>query len=226
MDIRLIRFFAAAGIFAFMCAGSLAHAEGPLYDGAEEGQSQFPQGPGFGAQDGQSWERGTGQGGRRQYPGQGGDHHQGQRMIMEKKGGSMHGILNHLGLSDEQRAALHEKREAQIRSSQETRKKLQEKRRELKDALDNLDVDEANIDALITEITTLSSENLKSRVQSILDIKEILTPEQYNELKSRMKEGKAGFKQSRGKGRGFDGGGQRHKQNRRQGQEGYAPPQE
>ena len=66
---------------------------------------------------------------------------------------------------------------------------MRAKRLELKQELEKPAVDTNKINTLIADIKTLMGEQLDFRVNNILAMKQILTPEQFKKLQD-MKEGK------------------------------------
>ena len=80
---------------------------------------------------------------------------------------------------------------------------LKEKRKALYQELEKYDGDQAKIASLAAEVKALLAKKVDSRVESILAMKQILTPEQFEKLQTDVKK-KAGQRHGKrhGKGRG------------------------
>lgn len=108
------------------------------------------------------------------------------------------GIQTELGLSVEQQQKLKKHRESKWLKQKAFREKMRAKRQALSAELQKPDFDRERINALHNDIKKLMSEQADERLEGIIYVREILTPEQYAEF---MKK-KDGFKRSRWKREG------------------------
>ena len=98
-------------------------------------------------------------------------------------------FMKKLNLSPEQESQITKQQDMNKEKGNELRDKMRAKRLELKQELEKPTVDTNKINAIIVDIKTLMGEQLDFRVNNILAMKQILTPEQFKKLQD-MKEGK------------------------------------
>jgi len=103
-----------------------------------------------------------------------------------EKGGKFEKFCEELGLTKEQEAQLKTQREEFKNKNNALRKKMRVKRRKLRDELEKPDVDRARVDTIIEELNDLNREKIKNRVNKILSMKNVLTPEQFKNLQDKM----------------------------------------
>jgi len=99
-------------------------------------------------------------------------------------------IIQELDLSPEQQELINKQRAGHREKRRQTFQTLRTKRLELKQELEKQDVDKKKIDSLVSEIKPLLGKLLDLRVESILAMKEILTPEQFEKLQRDIKKGR------------------------------------
>ena len=103
-------------------------------------------------------------------------------------------IAQKLGLSAEQVKQLKEQRFQEQYNRMETRNKIQLKELELRHELERDVINREAIDKIVAELKELQGTLIEQRVESIIKLKEILTPEQFEKLESlgkqRMRRGK------------------------------------
>ncbi len=112
-------------------------------------------------------------------------------------------ITKELNLTKEQKTLLKQARHELKKKKMEAQHQLRIKRMDLRYELDQDKIDVAKIDTIISEINTLQGTLLRLRVENILKMKEVLTPEQYealNSLDRRTSRRGRGRKQGRGRG--------------------------
>jgi len=97
-------------------------------------------------------------------------------------------ILGELNLTQEQITAIDERRRLHVVQKDENSRKQGEMKESLRRALDAAETDRAEIDSLIQQMGELQTERIKIRTETILAVKEVLSPEQYAELQQRKKE--------------------------------------
>ncbi len=110
-------------------------------------------------------------------------------------------VVQELKLTPEQQDLIKKQRAKQKEKRRQTFQTLRTKRLELRQELEKQDIDKKKIDSLVAEIKPLMGELLDLKVESILAMKEILTPEQFEKLQGGIRKG-AG----KGPGRRFKGG--------------------
>lgn len=99
-------------------------------------------------------------------------------------------IYKKLGLSEEQQQKLREHRQKRRESNQALREQVKAKREELKQELQKTDFDANKVRHIHNEIKTLRSQKEDSRIEGIIEVRSILTPQQYQkfmELKEEFK---------------------------------------
>jgi Spy/CpxP family protein refolding chaperone len=102
-------------------------------------------------------------------------------------------MIEKLGLSHEQVAQLKEHKQAKMESREKLYSALSEQKKALKDELEKPASDNARIKQIADSIKQIQSEMVDERIKGILEIKAILTPEQYNEFKSKIGKHKKRF---------------------------------
>ena len=103
-------------------------------------------------------------------------------------------FIKELGLTPEQEEQIKALRSGQKEKRGELWVKIQAKRLELKEELEKPTTDRARIDSIVTELKALMAEKLDQRVEGILSMKKILTPEQYEKFKEEIEVFKDGMK--------------------------------
>jgi len=94
-------------------------------------------------------------------------------------------IMKTLNLAPEQKAQIEKQRSASRQAWSELRDKLRTKRLELKQELEKPNIDRNRINTIIAEIKNLTGEQLELRVNNILAMKQVLTPEQFKKIQER-----------------------------------------
>ena len=121
---------------------------------------------------------------------------------MRHKEGKMEKLSQELQLTPEQQEQITEQRTAQNKQTRQLRNKLQAKRRALRGELEKQEIDRSKIYALVAEIKTLLGNQVEQRVEGVLSMKQILTPEQVEKLQQKRREGKGNKKSQRNTPRG------------------------
>ena len=106
----------------------------------------------------------------------------------EGKGEKFEKLTKELGLTPEQKTQLDAQREAFKAKNEGAWKKLKAKKEELRNELEKPSVDRGKINATIEDIKSLTGEKLNNRVDKILAMKSVLTPEQFAKLQNKMRE--------------------------------------
>ncbi|MBI3813411.1 MAG: Spy/CpxP family protein refolding chaperone [Nitrospinae bacterium] len=99
--------------------------------------------------------------------------------IMEKR---MEKIQEQLGLSEEQKAKIKEHRKKHFAEVKELQEQIHAKMEELHKELQKADFDEGKVRAIHSEIKTLKMKGEDNRIEDILDMRKILTPEQHKKF--------------------------------------------
>jgi Spy/CpxP family protein refolding chaperone len=115
-----------------------------------------------------------------------GDHYQSRQKWNSEKQEKFDKMIEKLGLSDEQVAQLKTHKQAKIESRKKLYSELSKQKQELKDELEKPVSDNARIKQIADSIKQIQSEMIDERIKGILEIKAILTPEQYSEFKANI----------------------------------------
>lgn len=110
---------------------------------------------------------------------------------MEERIQRMHAEL---GLSPEQERKLKEHRESKMENRRAFREKVRDKRRQLRDELQKPEIDRQRVKSLHNEIKELMNQSADERLNDIMYVREVLTPEQYRAFMEKKEE----FKKRRG----------------------------
>jgi len=116
------------------------------------------------------------------------DKGEGERCARGERGEKFEKLKEELGITPEQATELKEQRKEFSGKRKELRKKLREKKQGLKAELEKESINRAAVDNTIEDIKNLTGEQYKNRVDKIISMKSILTPEQFKKLQSKMRE--------------------------------------
>lgn len=111
-----------------------------------------------------------------------------------KKDGMSHGegrfdkMKSELGLSDEQAQKLKAHKEAQMAQGKALWDEMKTKREALRAELEKEKVDESRVKALNGELKALQNKMADQRIAAVLEVRKILTPEQFKKFHERMEE--------------------------------------
>ncbi|KPK97532.1 MAG: hypothetical protein AMJ95_08680 [Omnitrophica WOR_2 bacterium SM23_72] len=95
-------------------------------------------------------------------------------------------IIQELNLSPEQQSRLEENRKAQRQEMKRLHDAVKEKNTKLREALKNPGVTREGVQPLTNELKSLQAQLIDSRINGILAVKEILTPEQFSRFNEMM----------------------------------------
>ena len=96
-------------------------------------------------------------------------------------------IVNELNLNPGQQDQIAKQKSSQKDESQKIKAQLKEKREELRSELDKESSDKVRIDAIISDMKELIAQRIQQRVESILTLKKVLSPEQFKALNEKTK---------------------------------------
>ena len=99
-------------------------------------------------------------------------------------------MFEKLGLTEEQKQALKAHKEGHHNEMKALRGQIKEKRKVFRQALENPDMDDKAITAANNEIKALRNNLADNRLDGVLKVRKILTPEQFkkfNEMKKKRK---------------------------------------
>jgi len=96
-------------------------------------------------------------------------------------------FLDSLNLTDEQKEKLKEQNAVYKDKNKELKKQIRAKRKELRDELNKGTIDKKKIYPIVSQISSLSAQQLRQMVDRIISTKEILTPEQFKEFQEKVK---------------------------------------
>ncbi len=111
-----------------------------------------------------------------------------QKESLEHREKMMDKLTKELNLTPEQQQQIKKQRNQQKEKSKALRGELREKRFELKEELEKQDINKGKIYLLVAEIEGLMGDQLEQRVEGVLAMREILTPEQLEKFNEKMKE--------------------------------------
>jgi len=103
-----------------------------------------------------------------------------------------------LKLTAEQKAALEKQREETGPKMKAIREKQQVSREQLRDELAKATPDKAKLAAIVEDLKNLTGEQMQMKIDKVLAMKKVLTPEQSAKMKGIMEEKKKEFKGKRG----------------------------
>ena len=103
-------------------------------------------------------------------------------------------LAKELNLSEEQRQELKTQREQQQAVVKPLHKEFRNQMENLKTELEKPETNRIRVKAITTKIKTLGGELLDQRVEGILAMKQVLTPEQFKKLSEKREAKKKKFK--------------------------------
>ena len=96
-------------------------------------------------------------------------------------------LAKELNLTEEQQAQLKQQRSEQEEIVKELRDKFRQEIKNLREELEKPDTDQERLEKIATKIKILGSDLLDQRIEGILAIKEILTPQQFEQLSEKRR---------------------------------------
>lgn len=111
---------------------------------------------------------------------------EGEGNIEERHERFMEKITEELGLSDEQQAQLKVMRKQSWEAHKTLKGQIRATHDAIKDELDCPESDRAVLDILADELTLLRRQMIDQRIDKVLDMKQVLTPEQYSVLSEKI----------------------------------------
>jgi Spy/CpxP family protein refolding chaperone len=103
-----------------------------------------------------------------------------------------HAFFKDLNLTDEQRSRLDEKKKTDKEKMKAAFDAIRAKRELLREECQKADMDVAKAKQINEELKTLEAQMLDQRLQSIVEVRQILTPEQLKKFNEKMAERKTG----------------------------------
>lgn len=107
-----------------------------------------------------------------------------------------------LDLTPEQEEQIKEHRKKHREERKTARKLIRKKRKALKEELNKPDSDLNKVDEIALQIKDLMGQQIDRRIESILTMKEILTPGQFKKMSETIEEKRKRMHEKRKKGRG------------------------
>ena len=108
-------------------------------------------------------------------------------------------MFKELGITEEQRQALKAHKESHRGAMNALREQIKEKHKAFRQSLEDPNVDESTISAVNNEIKTLTNSLSDNRLNGVLEVRKILTPEQFQKFnKMHKKKRNGGHKGSHG----------------------------
>lgn len=102
-----------------------------------------------------------------------------------------------LGLSQAQKEALQKQRAKFSARRKEGREKILAAHESLRQELEKPVIDRASVDRLVAELQNLIGQQIRSRVDGVIEAKKILTPEQFKKLQEKMRLKQESFRYKR-----------------------------
>ena len=112
-------------------------------------------------------------------------------------------MYKELGITEEQKKKLEENKDKNRQEMKEMFKAMKEKREALSDEIQKEKIDMAKIVKINTELKDLQGKMSDRKLATILEVRKILTPEQFKKFSAKMDDHKKKFRE--GKGRGHEG---------------------
>lgn len=103
-------------------------------------------------------------------------------------------IFKELNLNQEQQKRLEENRDVQRQKTVQLREAMKAKQAQLQEALKEPAANRASVEPLVNEIKSLQAQSIELRVDAILAVKKILTPQQFAKFQQIMDKYKEGRK--------------------------------
>jgi len=107
-------------------------------------------------------------------------------------------IMDKLDLTETQKQELEKQREEQEQATEKAVIKLEARMASLREVLEEDKVDRGKVNELVAQINEIKGEMFRRRIDSILAMKEILTPEQYASLQDQMDKKRKSFREKWG----------------------------
>ena len=107
--------------------------------------------------------------------------------MREGKGGMMGRMMEEIGLTTEQQEQMRVFHVENSKERKDVEANMKQARMKLKKELDKETSDTAIINKLTTEITNLYGQKVENRVEGVLDMKKVLTREQFEVLQEKQK---------------------------------------
>lgn len=112
------------------------------------------------------------------------------KTLMQKRDARMRQLYQDLNLADEQKKLLEENKNKSREQMVSLRRQMREKMTMIRQELQKNDMDMAVITRINNELKVLQSDILDRRLESILGVRKILTPEQFKKFTQNMEEGR------------------------------------
>lgn len=108
----------------------------------------------------------------------------------ERKEARKQEIFKELNLTDEQKQRLEDKRKQHMDGAQDLRKNMKELKEALRQELEKESLDMAKINQIQAQIKEAQAQMMDNRLEGVLELRGVLTPEQYKEFTAKMQENK------------------------------------
>ncbi|MFC1621254.1 Spy/CpxP family protein refolding chaperone [Candidatus Omnitrophota bacterium] len=109
----------------------------------------------------------------------------GQEKGKERGGKKMGKFVKELGLTPEQEEKIKTLKTEQRETKKQLAEEIKSKKAELGEELEKPTTDRAKIDSIVKELGTLMEDKLEQRVECVLSMREVFTPEQYEKFKEK-----------------------------------------
>jgi len=119
--------------------------------------------------------------------------------FMKKMDAKRQEIYNNLGLTNEQRKLLEENKNKHREQTKALFAQLRQKMNSLRQELEKSELNIQEIYQTNNELKQLQAQMLDNRLERILEVRKILTPEQFKKFEDKMNERTEHFKNKRGR---------------------------
>jgi len=117
--------------------------------------------------------------------------------VMKKFDAKRQEIYNNLGLTDEQKKLLEENKNKHREQTRALFTQLRQKMTLLRQELEKSELNMREIYQANNELKQLQAQMLDNRLERILEVRKILTPEQFNKFEDKMNERREHFQNKR-----------------------------
>ena len=124
---------------------------------------------------------------------------------MNKRQEVVENLIDNLGLSQEQVEQIKKNKKAEIEKNRELHASLREYRQELKSELEKPESDNAEIERIAKSIKSIQADMVDVRIENVLKVKLILTPEQFREFAKKLENRRIRKMHNARKEKGFSG---------------------
>jgi Spy/CpxP family protein refolding chaperone len=117
------------------------------------------------------------------------------------------GFFKELGLTDEQKKALEAHKDQHRKEMKELVQSMRDQMKQMREELQKDKLDMGKINQIQSQLKTTQAQMMDHRLQGILEVRKILTPDQFKKFSEKMEEGREHWGGHKGGHWGMMGGG-------------------